>query len=213
MKNTNIKFLIFCVLFLTGRMVFGQATTSGNQAQDNSLKGQFNDMIEHSETYTEYKVIKRSKLRQYAKAVQDTIAKNRKNIGALELKVDEQNSQISQLSARIEDLEAQLKKSEELRGSLVFLGVALNKATYHIIVWVLICGLAAFGVFAYSSYMRSNHITAKSKKEYKELELTFEEHKKKSHERQIKAGRELQTERNKVEELKSQLKSKSAGKG
>ena len=119
---------------------------------------------------------------------------------------------VSSLNERISDLESQLAESEDLRESLSFLGINLNKATYHVIVWVIIAGLVVFGVFAYSSFIRSNAITAKSKKEYKTLELEYEEHRKRSHEKQIKMGRELQTERNRVEELKSKIKAKTPGK-
>ena len=165
--------------------------------------------MDKSETYTEYKVIKRSRLSQYSKAVQDSINANRNEIRSLKSKVADQQSKISTLSKRIEELEEKLAKSEELRESLWFLGVSLNKATYHVIVWLIIAGLVVFGGMAYTSFMRSNKITSKTKKEYKGLEVEYEEHKKKSHEKQIKMGRELQTERNRVEELKTKLKAKS----
>ena len=168
-------------------------------------------MLDKSESYAEYKVIKRSSLTQYSRAVRDSIGASKTEINALKSTVADQKSQISTLSNRITDLEAQLAESEELRESLSFLGINLNKATYHTAVWLIIGVLAAFGVFAYSSFMRSNKITAKTMKDYKALEVEYEEHKKKSHEKQIKMGRELQTERNNVEELKTKLKAKSPG--
>jgi hypothetical protein len=119
---------------------------------------------------------------------------------------------VSQLSARIADLESQLAESESLRDGLVFLGINMNKTTYHTLVWIIIACLAVFGAFAYVSYMRSNKVTAKTKKEMKALELEYDDHRKTSQEKQIKMGRELQTERNLVEELKSKLKAKSTQK-
>ena len=133
-------------------------------------------------------------------------------INSLKSTVADQKSQIGTLSSRITELEAQLAKSEGLRESLSFIGINLNKTTYHTIVWLIIGILAAFGVFAYTSFIRSKKITSKTKKDYKTLEVEYEEHKKKSHEKQIKMGRELQTERNNVEELKTKLKAKLPGK-
>ena len=109
-------------------------------------------------------------------------------------------------------MQSQLEKSEKLRESLAFLGIQMNKATYHLLVWVTIPALAVFGVFAYTSFMRSNKVTSKTKKEMNALEVEYDEHRKKSHEKQIKMGCELQTERNQVEELKTKLKGKPTGK-
>jgi DNA repair exonuclease SbcCD ATPase subunit len=212
MKNTIIVPLLSFSLLMFAIPSTVMAQEDDNVEVDNSLKGQFREMLDKSEDYTEYKVIKKTRLNTYAKAVQDSIRDYRKEINALKISVAEQKSQISSLNARITELEAQLTESEELRESLSFLGLNLTKATYHVVVWVIIAALVAFGVFAYSSFIRSNAITAKSKKEYKALELEYEEHKKKSHEKQIKMGRELQTERNRVEELKSKIKAKTPGK-
>ncbi len=208
MKNSTLIIILFLLISLPS---FGQSTTQSNDTGDKNLRQQFQEMLDKSETYTEYKVINRSKLSDYTRAVQDTLAQYRKTIKALRDEVADQKSQIGQLTRRIEDLETQLARSEELRESLTFLGVEMYKTTYHLFVWIVIGGLAAFGVFAYTSFMRSNRITAKTKKEFRELELEFEEHKKRNYEKQIKLGRELQTERNKVEELRMKLKGKSTG--
>jgi len=205
MKNSN--FIITVFLLFISSVVYSQS-----EDPNQTLRQQFQDMLESSESYTEYKVIKRTKLSDYSRAVQDTLASNRNQISGLNNEVADLKSQVNQLSTRITDLESQLEDSEALRESLVFLGIPLHKATYHLIVWILIAGLVVFGVFAYTSFMRSNKVTGKIRKEIKELELEYEEHKKKSHEKQIKMGRELQTERNLVEELKAKLKAKSAPK-
>ena len=208
MKNSTLIILLLLAVSLT---LFGQAMAQTEGSGAKNLKEQFQDMLDKSETYTEYKVIKRSKLSEYTRAVQDTLAQYRKVISTLRGEVADQKSQIAQLTKRIEDLEAQLARSEELRESLNFMGVEMYKTTYHLFVWLVIGGLAVFGVFAYTSFLRSNRVTNKVKKEMKELELEFEEHKKRNYEKQIKLGRELQTERNRVEELRAKLKGKSTG--
>lgn len=212
MKNINctIPFAIILLLFITSLSSLAQSEDEA--PGDQTLNTQFQEMLDKSESYTEYKVIKRTNLTQYSRAVQDSLNANRTQIKGLKNTVQDQEQQITTLSARITDLEAQLAESEELRESLSFLGLDLNKTTYHFIVWVIIGVLIAFGIFAYSSFMRSNKITAKTIKEYRALEVEYEEHKKTSHEKQIKMGRELQTERNAVEELKVKLKAKSSGK-
>jgi peptidoglycan hydrolase CwlO-like protein len=207
MKNSNSPIILFIFLLLsTG--VFAQEENTGPK----SLKDQFQEMLESSESYTDYKVVRRTKLNEYSSAVQDSLAKSRTRITALSTEVKDLKNQVSQLSVRITDLESQLAESESLRDGLVFLGINMNKATYHTLVWVIIAGLAIFGIFAYVSFMRSNSVTAKTKKEMKALELEYDDHRKTSQEKQIKMGRELQTERNLVEELKNKLKVKSTPK-
>jgi len=69
-----------------------------------------------------------------------------------------------------------------------------------------------FSTFAYSSFVRGNIVTKKTLKEKENIEIQFEEHRKTTHEKQLKMARELQTERNLVEELKAKLKSGSGSK-
>lgn len=207
MKNSSFA-LILLLLLAIPSITYSQTEEGGKQ----TIGEQFQEMLESSESYTEYKVIKRTKLNEFSRAIQDSLATSRTQISSLNAEVSDLKSQISQLTTRITDLEAQLEKSEKLRESLAFLGIQMNKATYHLFVWVIIAALAVFGVFAYTSFIRSNKVTSKTKKEMKALELEYDEHRKKSHEKQIKMGRELQTERNHVEELKTKLKSKPATK-
>ena len=206
MKNTNPRVLFVFVLFLLNTSVYSQTEDTQDSQQDKNLKAIYQDMLNKSENYTDYKVIKRINLDHYNKAVGDSLKSYRKEIHELKTQVNDQKSQITQLSNRIEDLETQLAKSEELRESLSFLGLELNKKTYHSIVWMIIGGLTIFGIFAYTSFTRSNKITVKTKKEYQTLNLEFEDHKKKSYDKQLKIGRELQTERNLIEELKAKIK-------
>jgi len=211
MKKTLIIILsglgIFCGLSLQA-----QTTDEPTVPSAPSLGQQYQEMISKAESYNEYKVIKNSVLGQYNKAVQDTIALSKTTITSLENKVDEQANQITQHSSKITSLENQLAESEKLRNSLTFLGIPFGKSLYHAIVWIIIGVLALFSTFAYSSFVRGNIVTKKTLKDKENIEIQFEEHRKTTHEKQLKMARELQTERNLVEELKAKLKSGSGSK-
>ncbi|MDZ7604973.1 MAG: hypothetical protein U5K79_05150 [Cyclobacteriaceae bacterium] len=205
MKKTFIIVMsglaIFCGLTLNAQTINQPSVPSAP-----SLGQQYQEMIGKAESYNEYKVIKNTLLGQYNKAVQDTIALSKTTITSLENKVDEQANQITQHSSKITSLENQLAESEKLRNSLTFLGIPLGKRFYHTIVWVIIAGLALFSTFAYSSFVRGNIVAKKTLKDKELLEIQFEEHRKTAHEKQLKMARELQTERNLVEELKGKMK-------
>jgi len=208
MKKTLIIVLsglaIFCGLSLQA-----QTTDEPTVPSAPSLGQQYQEMISKAESYNEYKVIKNSVLGQYNKAVQDTIALSKTTITSLENKVDEQANQITQTSSKVTSLENQLAESEKLRNSLTFLGIPFGKRLYHTIVWIIIGALALFSAFAYSSFVRGNIVAKKTLKDKENIEIQFEEHRKTTHEKQLKMARELQTERNLVEELKAKLKSSS----
>jgi chromosome segregation ATPase len=212
MKYNNIFVLFTLALFLFRAPVFSQAQLSSEIQEDQPLKTQFQKMLDKSETYAEYKVIKSTDLSTYSQSVQDSLHANSSEINKLKNAVNDQKSKLSQLSIRITELENHLATSEKLRESLSIFGLKIYKTTYQWIVWSIIIALTVFGIFAYISFIRSNIITSKTNKDYKDLETDFEDHKKKNYEKQLKLGRELQTERNKVEDLKSSLKGKTTGK-
>ena len=189
-----------------------QTTAQPDVQSAPSLGQQFQEMVSKAESYNEYKVIKSTVLNQFNKAVQDTISQSKTTISSLENKVSEQANQIAQLNTKLSSLEDELAESEKLRNSLTFLGIPFGKSLYHTIVWIIIGVLALFSTFAYSSYVRGNVVTKKTLKDKENLEIQFEEHRKTTHEKQLKMARELQTERNLVEELKAKMKSGSGSK-
>ena len=72
MKNTNLIYLTAITLFLLISPVFSQAQDTEDAEGPQTLKRQFQEMLDKSESYTDYKVIKRSRLSQYSKAVHDS---------------------------------------------------------------------------------------------------------------------------------------------
>jgi hypothetical protein len=66
-----------------------QAFSQSEDTVQRSLKDQFQDMLESSESYTDYKVISKVKLNEYSTAVQDTISKSRNQIASLNAEVKE----------------------------------------------------------------------------------------------------------------------------
>jgi len=78
-----------------------------------------------------------------------------------------------------------------------FLGVQTTKATYSIVMWSFVVLLLSFLGFFIFKFNQSNTITKEAKGNLKELELEFEEHRRKALEREQKVMRKLQDELNK----------------
>jgi predicted alternative tryptophan synthase beta-subunit len=90
------------------------------------------------------------------------------------------------------------------------MGITMKKNLYNWIVWLLIAALAVAAVYAMSGYIYLKRASHARKKEFKEVIEEFEDYRKKSYETKIKMGRELQDERNLVEELRLKISARNS---
>jgi hypothetical protein len=160
-------------------------------AVDKSLNAQYQDLLTKVYGY------QRSFVSALWKNVTDTINNNRR-------KLKEAQATIATQTQTIKDLEGDVTEKEEslaVADSINLLGVALPKSTYNLIMWglVIVVGAIAAIVIARSG---SNKREASYRTQlYNELEEEFKAYKTKANEKEKKLARELQTERNKVDEL------------
>lgn len=165
-----------------------------------SLQEKYDNMLESTETYEQYKVIPRTNLNGFWAEVKDSLSQSAQTIRELRNQAaDQQANTISHL-AKVDDLQSQLDESLNLNDSIYFIGIPFSKVGYHLMVWLIIVVLAVLGVISYFMFMRSNRVTTRVKKEHETLIEEFEEHKSKAREAQIKLKRELQTAVNQLNE-------------
>jgi len=167
-----------------------------------SLKEKYDNILEETETFKQYKVIPQATLDDLWSQVMDSVSQRNREINELKSEVADQNGKIEALTSDKEAIQAELDKSLSVNDSIYFLGIQFSKLGYHIMVWAIIVILLVLGAIAYSMYFRSNRATAKYKKEYEVLNAEYETHKTKSREKQVKLKRELQTAVNTLEEKK-----------
>jgi hypothetical protein len=201
---------IFCLTLIAAVAIFiSPALCQSPDTEEKSLQEQFTDLAENAESYNQFKVITKANIDAFSKALSDSLAMKGELIASLQSQFDDLKLQLGEMSERTAALEVQLNESEKLRQSFSFLGINMHKATYHLLVWSIVGLMAGLVIFAYSGYLKNNRVTVTTKKRLSDLEVEFEMHRKKNHEKQIKMGRELQTERNLVEELRAKLKSRT----
>ena len=170
-------------------------------AQD-SLQVKYQNMIESTETFNQYKVIPRTMLDAFWAEAVDSLQQNGRAIRSLSGQVQSQSDSIRSLTAQRDNVQGQLDESLTLNDSISFLGANLTKGTYHFIVWGLILALVVTAIVFYVMFLNSNRVTSRSKKELETLQLAYEEHKNQSREKQVKLKRELQTAINTIDEMK-----------
>ncbi len=165
-----------------------------------SLQEKYDGIIESTETYEQYKVIPRTTIDAFWVEVSDTLKLNRGVINELQTKRQDQEAFIKKLEADILNLQSNLDSSLNQNDSINFVGISFSKVGYHLMVWLIIAVLAAFGVIAYLMFARSNRVTSRVKKDHDELLAEFDAHKDKAREAQVKLKRELQTALNTINE-------------
>ncbi|MEP1032963.1 hypothetical protein [Ekhidna sp.] len=169
-------------------------------AGQESLQEKYDDLLESTETYEQYKVIPRTKLNGFWREVKDSLNQNIRTISDQRTQIVDRQATIVMLNANVSDLQSRLDESLNMNDSIYFMGISFSKVGYHFMVWLIIIVLAVLGVISYLMYMRTNRVTARVKKEYDKLNSAYEEHKAKARETQVKLKRELQTAINQLNE-------------
>jgi hypothetical protein len=162
---------------------------------DNSLNGQYNTVFKMAEHWQQAAVL------AYHKSVTDTLNIERRKLHEANAKVAEQAKTIAGLQGTEGTKEQSLTDLQKKVNSISFLGIPMTKSAYNILMWglVLILGGSLVAVIYLSG---SNKREAAYRiSEHEALSAEFAAYKAKANEKEKKLARELQTERNKVDEL------------
>lgn len=188
-----MKSVLFAITLLSAGTLFGQ-----------DVNEQYNDLVKNSETFKDYKVIKINELNTFWKNVLDSVNHRDQSITALQNQVEEQKSQIDKQSVEIESLKQTINDLKEQTSSIEFLGITAEKIVFKVLVVAIgIALLAIIGVLLFQLKDKLSLARAKVK-DFDVLENKFEEFRKTSLEKQMKLRRDLQTERNKLDEIRSE---------
>lgn len=226
MKATLYVFLLAGVLCqgvkADGRMqkqiVIDSSSLAKIRAKDSlrntdwSLLGQYDYLLSRSKNANGYKLVNPYRLASFWKSVSDTLANERKKLNAANAKLSAQTKTISTAQPLSTEETVKLDEAPETNANtttdkLIFLGMSFTKAGYHTLVWGLILGLTTT-LFIVIVRSAKNINEAQHKTElYEELTAEFQKFKSKANEKERKLTRELQDERNLVEELKNNQQS------
>jgi len=169
---------------------------------DPSLNGQYQFMLSRTRTSPDgYKMIARYRLDQLWKSVTDTLRKERAERKNLQQKLTEQEKTVSYLKTEISGKDASLTENTNKINEIRFLGIAFEKGTYNLIVWSVI-GILAISLIIVIARSGKNISEAKHRIQlYNEISEEYQSYKSKAVEKERKLARELQDERNKLDEL------------
>ncbi len=200
-KSKIYSFVFISVLFLSSNSI----AQDKSEERTSDLSGQFQELKAESESYNDYKVIKTYKLNTFWKQVEDTLGSYRKEINNSGKEIASLKGEIAELNRQLAEVKNSLEESESRNDSISVFGIDVQKSFYNVVVWAIIGGLLFLAGSMAIGFKKNTISTRKAKKDYHDLMEEFDVYRKESREKQMKLGRELQTERNKLEEYREKL--------
>lgn len=200
MKSISMKLfrlLFWSIVFLQFANAQNRQTIIQQALTDSTMVNQFDVVIKKSDNYLDNKVIKKEWVLKLKKNTLDSIQK-------LQSKLKNTTAEIQQLQTKIKELEASLAITNknltdinQEKASINFFGATIDKSLYNIIMWSIIVALMILlGLFIYK-FTNSNAITTQAKNALADLEIEYEDHRRRALEREQKVMRKLQDEINK----------------
>ncbi|WP_228852004.1 tRNA (guanine-N1)-methyltransferase [Aegicerativicinus sediminis] len=165
------------------------------------IDGQFEYIIKKSNSYKDYKVVKKNMLETLKSHTMDTLNAVRKDLVDTQQKVDEQATEISNLKTDLASTTDNLNKTKEEKDSMALFGIQMSKGGYNVLMWSIIGILFALLLLFIYKFKNSNAVTRQAKIALAETEEEFEEHRRTALEREQKVRRQLQDELNKQKKM------------
>ncbi len=195
--KSKILLILFLAISLSN---FSQESEPEPQVieEDTSLEGQFDKIYRISTTYQVYKVIGKDKYLELKKNVLDSLKDAKSLISEKESLLKAERDNIKGTKDLLLKTQSELEASKKNENSISLFGTELSKTTYNLSLWsIIIVSLLALSYFIFK-FSQSNVLTKEAQNNLLDVEQEFEEHRKKSLEREQKLRRQLQDEVNKL---------------
>lgn len=165
--------------------------------EDNSLGAQFDKLYRISSSYQAYKVIGKEKYLQLKQNVLDSLTTAQAKLSAKNnlLTLEKGNNQKNQELLQKTSLE--LQDSLQKEGVTSLFGLQVKKTSYNLSLWTFILALILTLLYFIFKFSSNNILSNKAKSDLKDLDLEYEQYRKKSIEKEQKLRRALQDEINK----------------
>lgn len=188
-----------CVGSLT---LLAQINTEEQIAPDASLQQQFIYLKENANTYKDKKIVRETALNQFWTNVRDSVATVRQQLNASQSQINAHEQEMASMKEELQEGQAAVQASEYDSTHISVLGINVLKAGFLSFFWITVSILTLMLLIAIYQYRNSKRVTSKTQKNLRALQREIDDFRKKSLEKERKLRRELQTERNHVEELK-----------
>ncbi|TLP81251.1 tRNA (guanine-N1)-methyltransferase [Maribacter sp. ACAM166] len=203
------RILLLLAFLLAANLQFAQDAKEEEDKlslDEGPISNQFDYVAKRSGNYRadgiRYEVVKETNLFKIRKNVLDSIAAMNKKTSELKSTISEHETTITSLNKKLDETTTNLSLVTDEKDSMSFIGIPVSKGTYNFILWTIIGSLfLMLGLFIYR-FRNSNILTQEAKQNLSELEIEYEDHRRRALEREQKISRHLQDEINKQKKTK-----------
>jgi putative secreted protein len=167
------------------------------EAQPTTIEGVFQQLIDKSGTWQNFKMLDRARLATFQRSMSDSINSVRTKLVTEKQKVQTHETTIKELNDKITELESNLNNTQNQKDSVSFFGILVSKGVYNSIMWGIVIALGALLALYIYKYTNGNVVTKKSINDLADLQEEYENYRKAAIEREQKVRRQLQDEINK----------------
>ncbi|XCF05536.1 tRNA (guanine-N1)-methyltransferase [Tamlana crocina] len=166
-----------------------------------SIDNQFEFVIRRSNSWQEYKTVKKTWLYTLKAHTLDSLKAVHKDLAETQTVVKTQAKEIENLKSNLLSTQNKLDKTNAEKDSMALFGIQMSKGGYNGLMWSIIAGLLALLLLFIYKFKNSNAITREARKSLAEIEEEFDEHRRTALEREQKVRRQLQDEINKQKKI------------
>ncbi len=193
------KVSIILLVTFSLQTITAQATEEKDKLSLNSgtIDSQFEFVIRRSNSWQDYKTVKKTWLYELKSHTSDTLKAIHKNLADTKAVVTAQANEITNLKTSLSNTESTLNSTNEEKENISLFGIQMSKDNYKVLMWGIVAGLLALLLLFIYKFKGSNSSTREAKLKLSEVEVEFEDHRRTALEREQKVRRQLQDELNK----------------
>lgn len=199
MKRTTI--LLICVLAVVG--VSAQTASDALERDNQTLRERYLVMKNRSPAWQEYKSIKEHILDGMWRIIQDSLNHKQASIRQAHAEINDLKKELDENQAALKAKEESMQDVQYASTHITVLGIDFDKGFFAGMVGVvfLLLGLVIAVIYYTMKMMRRN--LAEKVELMNSISAEYEDYKRRAMDKQTKLSRELQNERNKLQELGS----------
>jgi F0F1-type ATP synthase membrane subunit b/b' len=183
--------------------VSAQTANDALERDNQTLRERYLVMKNKSQNYQEYKVIKENILDGMWRIIQDSLNVKQASIRQAQSEINKLNQELEQNKGALKSKEESMQDVQYASTHITVLGIDFDKGFFAAMVGVilLILGLVIAVIYYTLKMMRKN--LSEKIELMNSISSEYEDYKRKAMDKQTKLSRELQNERNKLQELGS----------
>lgn len=190
MKN----YIVFLLISITS-LAFAQENSQGKS--NGTLNEQFDYVMQKSNNFQEYKVVKKDYLLQLKKSSTDSVRQYQKELVDLKKQKESHQAIVSKLNDTLKTTQANLNELQTAQNNVDLFGTTMSKTNYNYLMWGIVSVLGLVLLLLFVQLKSAKSVANEQKSHAEKLETDFEDYKHKTLEKEQKLGRQLQDEINK----------------